>query len=197
MAVTRKNRVDEAEKAGFDALLARLDTDRARAGEKYEELRRRIIQLLAWRGSSRPEELGDEVLRRAGKNLVSGETVRNLEAYCAGIVRLVLLEDMNSRREVPLRGLDRQLPAPEPGAEDDPRLQAFDSCLARLSEDNRQLILRYYACDGGEKVRERRALARSLGIPLNALRIRAFRIRAAMERCIAGKLAGSPESEAK
>lgn len=195
--MTRNHPVDGAEKAGFDALLARLDTDRARAGEKYEELRRRIIQLLAWRGSSHPEELGDEVLRRAGKNLVSGEVVRNLEAYCAGIVRLVLLEDVNNRREIPLAGLHGQLAAPEAVTEDDPRLRAFDSCLARLSESNRQLILSYYACDGGEKVRQRRALASSLGMPLNALRIRAFRIRAAMERCIAAKLAGSPEGEAK
>ncbi len=189
--------VPRPEKEGFEALLTRLDADRGRAGERYEELRRRVIQLLAWRGSWHPEELGDEVLRRAGESLFSGEPVRNLEAYCAGIARLVLLEEQTSMREVPLTGWHRQLTAPEYLTVDDRRSQAFDSCLARLSESNRQLILSYYVGDGWEKIRQRRVLARSMAIPLNALRIRAFRIRAALERCIAGKLAGAQEREAK
>lgn len=176
------------DEAAFEALLAYLDNDRERAGEKYETLRYRLIQLLAWRGSWRPEELADESLSRAGRALHSGGVVQSLEAYCGGIARLLVLEDARKLREVPLEERHSSFSVASVTAPDDRRSLAFDDCLAQVAPPNRKLIMEYYGGDGGDKIRNRRRLALDLGIPLNALRIRAYRIRAAIESCIEEKM---------
>ena len=55
------------------------------------------------------------------------------------------------------------------------RLDGLDRCLGELP-DQRQLIVEYYADAGGRTIDRRRELARRLGIPMNALGIRAWRI---------------------
>jgi len=176
------------DEAAFEALLAYLDPDRERAGEKYEALRRKVAQMLAWRGSWRPEELADEAMSRVGRSLRAGERVRSLEGYCAGIARLLALEDLRQPRHVPLLEEHTDVAAFTAPAEDDARSLVFDDCLSRLSASDRDLILQYYGGDRHERIRNRKALARKLDLPLNALRIRAYRIRVALQQCVDQKL---------
>jgi DNA-directed RNA polymerase specialized sigma24 family protein len=56
--------------------------------------------------------------------------------------------------------------------------------MKKLSDENRELVLRYYQADGRKKIEERKLLAEELGIAPNALRIRAYRIRAALQKCL-------------
>jgi DNA-directed RNA polymerase specialized sigma24 family protein len=56
--------------------------------------------------------------------------------------------------------------------------------MGKLSPENRALVLRYYEADGREKIEKRKILADELGIAPNALRIRAYRIRAALQKCL-------------
>ena len=44
----------------FAKLLARLDPDRERAGERYEDLRRTLTRFFEWRNAPFPEEQTDE-----------------------------------------------------------------------------------------------------------------------------------------
>jgi len=63
-------------------------------------------------------------------------------------------------------------------------LECLNRCLLRLSPESIYLITRYHQGEEtSDKVR-RKELARALGIPLNALRIRAYRIRAELEKCV-------------
>jgi DNA-directed RNA polymerase specialized sigma24 family protein len=63
------------------------------------------------------------------------------------------------------------------------RLSCLDECLDKLPIESSRLILGYY--DDEEKAKiARRKLAEALGIPLNALRIRAHRIRTVLEECL-------------
>jgi len=176
------------DESAFEALLAHLDKDRNAAGEKYVVLRRRLVQVLAWRGSHKPEELADETLSRAGKALLRPPAILNLESFCVGIARLVALEDARRQRETSLDETHGQTSAVTEPVENDARSVAFDECLSAMTETSRNLILGYYGSDGQEKIQNRRKLAAELGIPLNALRIRACRIRGALERCIEGKM---------
>ena len=48
----------------FDRLLAWLDPDRDRAGERYEEIRRKLIGIFLRRGCSTAEDLTDEAINR-------------------------------------------------------------------------------------------------------------------------------------
>ena len=63
--------------------------------------------------------------------------------------------------------------------------------MQSLPKGQRQLVLDYYREDKRAKIDYRKELASKLGIALNALRIRAFRIRAelqvCMEQCMAAK----------
>jgi len=167
-----------------------LDPDSDRAGEKYESLRLTLMKFFDWRGAQFPEECADETINRVIRKIDEGETIRDIPTYCHGVARLVLLEMLKgpeSRRadfeELP----PAALVAPKP-EEKDERRECFEGCLKELPVESRQLILQYYSDEKREKIDRRSALARRLGIPLNALRSRAQRIRNRLEECVNGCL---------
>jgi DNA-directed RNA polymerase specialized sigma24 family protein len=87
----------------FYGLLARLDTDRERAGYKYEDIRHNLIKLFALRGCSNPEELAAETISRAARRLSEGPElwVEDPAIYLYGVARNVLKEHLRlSRRQV-------------------------------------------------------------------------------------------------
>src|SRR5436305_4940480 len=86
----------------FTKLLARLDAERERAGEKYEDLRRTLIKFFEWRNAPFPEEHADETLNRVARKLAAGIEIKNIGGYCYEVARLVCLEVWkgdDSRRE--------------------------------------------------------------------------------------------------
>ncbi|MBO0800713.1 MAG: hypothetical protein J2P31_17990, partial [Blastocatellia bacterium] len=63
-------------------------------------------------------------------------------------------------------------------------LECLSKSLQKLPPESFNLITRYHQGeDAPDKVR-RKELAQRLGIPLNALRIRAYRIRCELEACV-------------
>lgn len=166
----------------FDLLLAQLDADRNQAGTKYESLRHKLVKFFQWRGCGFPEDLADETLNRVARNLERGEDVRHLAGYCAGIARHVFLESLRAlRHEEELQGV--AYPSPT-GQDEDPRQECLERCLRRVSLENSQLIMEYYRGDEQARIEARRILAARLGIPMNALRIRAHRIRLRLQDCV-------------
>ncbi|HZS06473.1 MAG TPA: hypothetical protein VFD58_16660 [Blastocatellia bacterium] len=165
--------------------LACLDTDAERAGEKYESVRQTLVKFFDWRGAFHPEECADETLNRVIRKIDEGETIRDIPAFCQGVARLVFLETLKSPdgRRADLEDLP-PLPAPDPEPEEDPRQECFNHCLGELPPESRQLIMQYYQDERREKINNRLALAQSLGLPLNALRSRAQRIRDKLEQCV-------------
>ena len=57
-------------------------------------------------------------------------------------------------------------------------------CLQKLSEEKRELILGYYAKDKQAKINHRTEMAQRRGISVETLRVKACRIRRALEKCI-------------
>lgn len=170
----------------FGKLLARLDKDVDVAGEKYEALRRMLVKFFEWRGAPFPDEHADETLNRVTRKLEEGLDVRDISAYCYGVARLLYLETSKSpdSRRSSISELDAAV-APEPDSpSDEHRLRCFEQCLGSLPTDGRRLITEYYEHDRREKIDARRGLAERLGIPLNALRSRATRIRDKLETCV-------------
>jgi RNA polymerase sigma factor (sigma-70 family) len=173
--------------AGF---LACLDPDTDRAGEKYESLRLTLMKFFDWRGAHFPEECADETINRVIRKIDEGQTVRDIPTYCHGVARLVLLEKLKSPES--RRADFEELPpialvAPEP-EERDEKQDCFEQCLKQLPVESRQLIMQYYVDEKREKINRRLAIAERLGIPLNALRSRAQRIRNRLEECVNGCL---------
>lgn len=169
----------------FEALLTRLSPDRERAGQIYEEIRHRLVRLFEWRGCTNGPELADETINRVARRLAEGVEVgleREL-SYFVGVAHLVYREVI--RREMRRkRALARQTPPRvlSPGAEDNPRLDCLRSCLAKLSPQQRHLVLSYHAQDA--TTQSRQALSEELGIAMNALRIRTHRLCRKLETCV-------------
>jgi len=170
----------------FDRFLRILDPDRERAGERYERIRRKLVKYFQWRECPFPEDYADEVLRRMIGKIEQGEEIQNPSTYCYGVARLVLLESHKdrARERAMVDELKRPEPMPEPEIEPRAALGCLDLCLRALPSESSQLILRYYENDRGAKIERRQRLAEELSIPLNALRIRALRIREKLEQCI-------------
>lgn len=171
----------------FELLLSSFDTDRERAGQRYERIRLKLVKYFEWRGASLPDVHADETINRVARKIGEGEDVHNLEAYFYGVARMVFNESLKSRgREHEL--LDEAFAVAAPAVEEDPdearRGLCLDACLRRLSGENRDLIIEYYQEEKSGKIERRKRLAARLGIPLNALRIRAHRIRINLERCV-------------
>ncbi len=166
---------------GFDRLLAALDSDRERAGQRYQELRERLIRVLLWERATDPETLADEVLTRLARRLAEGEVVQNIPAFLNGIARNVLKEEATRlHRLAPLT----DVPAPASDAEVEQLHVALERCLSSWEPDKRQFLLAYYQGDQTARIRNRARLAAELGLELNALRNRALRLRDRLENCL-------------
>ena len=170
----------------FAKFLACLDPDKDRAGETYEILRLMLVKFFDWRGAHFPEECVDETIDRVARKIDCGEVVRDIRTYCHGVARMILLEARrhpdNKRTSLDeLIAVDLASPAPE---EPDLRLQCFEHCLNELPIESRLLIMEYYRDEGRGRIDNRQSLAEKLGIPIDALRSRAQRLRNRLEKCV-------------
>jgi len=161
-----------------------LDSDQARAGEKYEELRDALVKFLARRGAHFPEELVDETFNRVARKLDEGEVIRDVPTYCYGVARMVFLRSQehpgNKRVELEvLKTIASQVPNVT-----DVRVECLKHCLSQLAAENRELIIEYYQDEGRERINHRASMAERLGIPLSALHSRAQRAKSKLERCV-------------
>jgi DNA-directed RNA polymerase specialized sigma24 family protein len=178
---------------GFEKFLLTLDPDRDRAGLRYEQLRAKLISYFDWRNCPFPEDHADEALNRVIRKISTGEEIRDPSTYVFGIARMLLLEI--ARLTEKERSALNLIQTPEPidldSEEMERRIEILKGCLGKLSEKSRELITQYY--EGGEgaaKIGKRRELAIRLGLPLNALRIRACRLREKLEICMGQHLSG-------
>ena len=169
----------------FDKLLSSFSLDRDEAGRQYERTRTRLFRVFEWGAVGPADELADETFNRVARRIDEGQKIDNLIAYIVGVAKIVCKEA--HKRHLPMSLDDapetRYRITPEP-VEPDVRMQCFDQCLEGLSSEKRVLIVEYYQQERRDKINHRQRLAERLGIPQNALRIRAHRIRMALENCI-------------
>jgi DNA-directed RNA polymerase specialized sigma24 family protein len=175
----------ELTQEALDQLLRALGSEPDAAGRRYELLRRKLIDLLRWHRSENPEELADETLNRLARRMVQGEPVEKIESYALGIARMLLKETARRReqRETALREIQGLRTCEAEASE---MLEAFERCFEALPDSSRALIARYY---GGDRA----ALARELGLTLNAMRARALRIRRRLYQCVIGRMDGNEQ----
>jgi RNA polymerase sigma factor (sigma-70 family) len=178
---------------GFDRFLLGLDPDRDKAGRSYELLRAKLVNYFDWRDCPFPEDHADDALNRVIRKIDAGETIQDPSTYVFGIARMMLREIARSREKE--RATLSRLPAMEEidmeSDEAERRIECLRECLSALRESERELISQYYEGDGSEKIKSRKELAARLGLPPNALRIRACRLRERLEECMTRRLGGS------
>jgi DNA-directed RNA polymerase specialized sigma24 family protein len=170
----------------FDGLLGMLGSDRDIAADRYLQIRRNLVRFFEWRGCSTPEEYADETINRCARKIGDGEEIRDVPTYCIGIARM-LLREMGRERAKEARSLEeapepRVLP-PDPDSDPERGVECLRRCLAELAPENRDLILKYYQGDKGEKIKSRKGLKDFFGIPASTLRMRALRLRERLQLC--------------
>lgn len=170
----------------FDRFLAILDRDRDKAGEKYEEIRLKLLKYFQWRGSGFPDIDADETINRVMRRMEEGANVYNLNGYIYGVAKLVHTESLKQRNRK--QELDEaslvELAALGVDAEAAQLQECLERCLGRLSDEDRAIITEYYKYEGAERVTCRERLAARLGVTLNSLRVKTHRQRLNLERCV-------------
>jgi RNA polymerase sigma factor (sigma-70 family) len=172
----------------FDEILAWLDPDRDVAASMYLQLHEDLTQLFQWRSCADPEGLADEVFNRVAKKVheVRPSYEGNPRLYFHAVAKNVIKENLRTvKNHVSLTdfdGLDQPAMA---SREDDADIHdCLDECLQKLGSDERKLILEYYERERQEKIDHRSELAQRLEISLETLRVRVFRTRRSLEKCI-------------
>ena len=175
---------------GFERLLDQLHADRDTAGRTYEQLRCRLVRFFEGRRCTFPEELADETLNRVARKLDAGDIIQDVTTYVIGIARMIVMEvARTATREAAMQAATRAAEhvtahPDEASAESSRLLDCLHECLDRLAPPDRDVIVQYYQNEKGTKINNRKHLAAKLGLQMNALRLRAFRIRAGLQACV-------------
>jgi len=170
----------------FDNFLRYLHQDRDRAGEEYEEIRRRLMRFFAGRNCFPEEDLADETLDRVARRMESAE-IRNPAAFIWGVAKIIVLEfrrlpqTVNFQDELPDCCLktehgERAIINRE---EHQRRVRCLVKCVQELSPFDRELFLGYEYRARGRAVKAE--LVRRFGFTEAGLRTRVHRLRRKIE----------------
>jgi DNA-directed RNA polymerase specialized sigma24 family protein len=170
----------------FERFLAVLDSDRDRAGEKYEVIRQKLNTFFRCNGFGDVEGLVDKVIDRVIRRL-GEEDVRDLMAYIRGVARKVASENWKKGvKEVSLEDVpENRWQEPTAGLQSGPERQhaCLQRCAKNLPATDRQLVFEYYRYEKSKKIENKKTMANVLGITVGALRVRASRIRQQLFIC--------------
>ena len=176
--------------AAFRRLLEWLDEGADSDGQKYLEMRGRLIAFFDRKNCLLPDELADETLNRVARRL---EEVGKIETetpakYCYITARFIFLESLRGKEKqnVPFDTTLNQSTTDESDEKErkEKMLVCLEDCTGKLDAQNREIILGYYVGEERAKIENRRAIASRLEISINALSIRACRIRDKLETCV-------------
>lgn len=172
----------------FDEILAWLNPDRDVAAQMYVQLRHDLAKLFMWGRCSDPEGMTDETLDRVAKKVhaVRQSYQGDPRLYFRAVANNLIKENFKKiKAQVSLDDIDpleqQSIEIAEETADIEDCLQ---SCLRKLDNEKRKLILAYYAKEKQAKIDYRHELAQGFGISAETLRVRVFRIRASLEECI-------------
>lgn len=189
----------------FDSLLFLFDPDRELAGRVYETIRRKLLEFFEARGSHSPDEHADEVFDRVMRRIEKGERIEDPGRYCYGVARFVWIEASRNRCRQPVE-LDERVKLPAADGKSDceetrerleRQLDCLEKCLNKLAENTREFIIEYYREENGLKIEQRRLQAARLNTTLNALRLRASRLRRELGKCTEICIASTDSNKAK
>jgi DNA-directed RNA polymerase specialized sigma24 family protein len=180
----------------FDGLLGWLDREPEAAGIKYEQIRRRLIKLFTCRGCVEADDLADETINRVTAKVaeIVAKYSGDPALYFYGVAQKVHLEYLRRKQPIQVADLGRAGHATTLRIDDDlqQEYECLERCMEQLPDANRRLVLEYYQEEKAAKIDHRKGLATELGIGLNALRIRAHRIRLQLQECVKSCLQYAP-----
>jgi RNA polymerase sigma factor (sigma-70 family) len=181
----------EPSEAAFQRLLSWLDEGNDSQGDRYLDIRDRLVHYFARRNAPAPDDLADETLNRVARRLEENGSIDDVAParYCYIVAKFVLLESLRQRgRQMTSASGDIETVGTtsiDDTAEEHERVFAcLERCLDTCTPSERDLILAYYQAQSGSTSAQRKQLAERLGLTTNSLAIRAYRIRSRLEGCV-------------
>jgi hypothetical protein len=175
----------------FEALLQSLGADRDEAGKKYLEARFRLINFFQRSNAPRAEDLADRTLDRVA-HIVRQRQVEDISTFIWGVAKNILREFWKLSTPIgidPIR--ENLLPSPllmEPLYENKQKHDCLDRCINKLRDQDKRLFREYFIVAGEyesrtEQTLYRRRLADNRSLTIEALHVKAHRLRQEVRRC--------------
>jgi RNA polymerase sigma factor (sigma-70 family) len=173
----------------FAEILDWLDPDRELAAIMYVDLRTRLIKIFGWSRCADPEGMTDETFDRVARQVhdLRPRFQGDPRLFFYAVARNMIREYQKKiKSQVSIDDVEISVAAPQEIEEedDDRRAECLLKCLGELTAEKRELILAYYAREKQAKIDHRTEMARRLGLSVETLRVRAYRIRGVLEKCI-------------
>ncbi|MBO0861010.1 MAG: hypothetical protein J2P21_21510 [Chloracidobacterium sp.] len=174
----------------FERFLNWLDADRDQAGLKYEAIRRGLIAIFNYRGCAGAEDLADETINRAIRQLplIEESYEGDPAKYLQGIARFVALEYFNRQAKREAGPPPEDTPDPSQNATDEDDGETMSRCLRlclnKLKPEKRKMFILYYQKGNRLNLDQRKLLAERFGYTINALRIQIYRLCEELRTCI-------------
>jgi DNA-directed RNA polymerase specialized sigma24 family protein len=170
-------------------LLDAFSPDKAEAARAYENLRAALIRFFQLKGVSDCEQAADETIDRIPERIGETTAAEDINYIAFSIAKFVFLEKMREerKRDAAADGFYLKQVAPRASTAAD-EFELLRQCFQRLYENERELLLQYFAdLPAEELAAHRQKLADREGIDLNSLRNRVSRLRRRLEECVREK----------
>lgn len=173
----------------WEKFLNLLAEDPDKAGDKYEEIRSRLMTFFACRRCPPVERLSDISINRVIKKYFEGEVITTLMGYVFGVAKMVyfeyLAEQKNEKtiRDEFTRAGEGIVEPDFEETEPDILRTCFDGCMTEMEAADRTFVKRYYEEALGKKIKNRKSMAEELDISQNAVVLRAYHLRQKLKRC--------------
>jgi len=172
----------------LNSLLLLLHANPHEAAAAYRKLHTRLSRYFNIHNTDDPIALADEAMDRLARRVEAGDiAIESPMAFALGIAGHLLQEEARDRlrREKAANAWSEMMNGSDQWKQE--RLDQLDDCLSMLPVDRRQMLESYYEWQSGSKSQHHREFAERLGMTLNTLRNRVFRIRNQVEACLQKK----------
>lgn len=168
----------------FNDLLDWFSVNREEAGKKYEEIRNGLIRFFYFKGCADAEDLADEAINRVALKLSALDLSGNVKPLNLfyGFAAKIYLEYVSRIKNQEIEfNADLHSSAKEP---ENKYQKCLEHCLAKLSDEDGDLIIEYFSLEKEEKIGHRKNLAEKMQMSMGAIHIKIHRLKKILRRCI-------------
>lgn len=161
--------------------------DADEAARRYLCLHQKLAGYFRLRGMLDPVNDADDALDRAAKNILKGVPIPDIERFCIGIARNIVLERLRQKKREESAFLQFLNHSQDNSTEAmvDRITKLLKPCFEQLDAEDRDLLTSYCRVPAGvDRAEHRRRLAERLQSTIAALRIRVTRLRRGLGNCV-------------
>ena len=173
----------------YSLFLEAFSSDEGEAVAALSKLRDSLVRFFQIKGDSDPDEAADKTLDRVAVKLSENVLIEDLTKYSFGVARFVFLERLRkTNTEKKAFENYRAENAHQKFDEETDDFSPFRECFESLPDADKSILKAYFIdLPYAELIENRQQLTVNLGMAMNNLRLKIFRLRRRLEDCVRGK----------